>query len=292
MKCLVIGGNRFVGLRLVHILDQLSDLELHVINRTGQVAHTKNAVIHKGDRRNLDATFLDRDWDLIIDFACFNEEDATASLKYFRKVKRYILISTVSVYDQLGNLKEEDFDPAKFDLAVNAPEPGSYQNGKRRAEATFAQKTKIPTLSVRFPVILGPDDYTHRLDFHVERTQRSEEIYVPNLSAKISMIYSQDAAEFLLWSLTQTQLTGPVNVSSMEPISLTGLLGQIELVTGKKTRLAQAPLEGNESPYGSEKDFFVNTEKLRRAGFNPRPIADWLPGLIGKPPSDKPKFVH
>lgn len=293
MKILVIGGNRFVGLRVTTALDQNKDVELYVLNRTGQVAHTKNATIYKGDRLRLDATYLDREWDVVLDFACYTETDARTGLNYFSKIGRYIYISTGSVYDlKPGPLKEEDFNPQKHDLTTPAVNPPTYQDGKRRAEAVFYQETQIPVLSVRFPLILGPDDYTHRLDFHIDRVKRSESIYIPNPAFKISMIHSEDAAKFLLWAIEQEKLKGPLNVCAKDPISLTALMGQIELVTGIKPILAKQEEDDNHSPYGVTGDLIMAAEKVTKAGFTPRPISDWLPSLIGEPAKSKPRFVH
>ena len=153
MKVLVIGGNRFVGLRVANALDARPDIELHVINRTGQVAHTKNATIYKGDRNRLETAHLDRDWDLVIDFACYKQSEAESALAFFGDVKRYMNISTGSVYVEGLDLKETAWDPLEFDLKQPA-DLTSYQDGKRRCEAVFHQQTKFPVLSVRFPFIV------------------------------------------------------------------------------------------------------------------------------------------
>jgi len=292
VKCLIIGGNRFVGLRLANALDLVTGIDLHVLNRTGQVAHTKNAVIHKGDRAHLATTFLDTDWDIIFDFAAYTQKDAEGSLQFFKKVSRYIFISTSSVYSGPADRKEEDFRPDKFDLGQPAKVPPDYSDGKRRTEAAFTQQNQFPVLSVRFPFIVGPDDYTHRLDFHIDRTLRSDSIYFPNPSAKLSMVHSEDAARFLEWAMTQPKLAGPLNVASPDSISLSGLMGQIELITGIKPVLASAEKDDNHSPFEVDTDCFINTDRMIQAGFQTRPIAEWLPSLIGKIPTIKPRFVH
>lgn len=296
MKVLIIGGNRFVGLRLSHLLDPLRGYELHILNRTGQVAHSRNAVVHKGDRTRLDLSQIDRDWDLIYDFACYTGLEAQAALKYFNNVGRYIFVSTVSVYDPGADLKEEAFNAKTWNpsitLANEIPSGQSYQYGKRAAEAVFSQQDRFPVLHVRFPFILGPDDYTHRLEFHVDRTRRGESIYVPNLNARFSVIQSQDAARFLYWA-REKALAGPINVASQTPVKLRDILAQIELITGQKPQLATREEEGNHSPYGIKDDWFVDVSRMNEAGFIPRPAMEWLPGLIGAPePPSGQGFVH
>ena len=281
MKILIIGGNRFVGLRLSHLIDRNPAHELHILNRTGQVPHTKNAILHKGDRKQLSSLYLDKDWDVIVDFAGYNREDAEGALSFFGKVQHYIFISTVSVYDSGSNLKEADFDPHTHPLGGETPsDPGlAYQFGKRQAEAVFAQGARFPTTLVRFPLILGPDDYTHRLDFHIERIQNAQPIYIPNLKAKIPMIHSGDAASTLSW-LIENPRAGPLNVASPSPISLAELIGRIEALTGKKALLINHDQPQTHSPYGMPHDLVINTDKLDSLGVKLPSISSWLDELI------------
>ena len=98
----------------------------------------------------------------------------------------------------------------QHELPTEEEKRNPYQFGKRQAEAAFMQEAKFPTLLVRFPFILGLDDYTRRLNLHIERIEKGESIYMPNPEAHIALVDSTDAANFLHWSLTQT-LTGPLN---------------------------------------------------------------------------------
>ncbi len=268
MKVLIIGGNRFVGLRVSHALSRLPGCDLHIVNRTGQVPQCPDAVIYKCDRRNLSHSHLDRDWDVIVDFACYNDEEARESTEYFGKVGRYIFVSTKSVYDPKGDLTESDFNPEKLDLS-QAPLK-NYQDGKRRAEAVFSGHS-FPVLSVRFPVILGSDDYTRRLEFYVQRIEKGQPIFIAAPKAKISMIHAADAAEFLLWSMNQTA-TGPLNVAAPEPLGLDTLIAQIESSTGKKAILFSKATDENSSPYGPPADFFMNLDRLHGLGFKAKSI--------------------
>lgn len=288
-KILIIGGNRFMGLRLTRMVDQTDGVELHVLNRTGQVAHCRNAVVHKGDRRLLGSTFLDRDWDAVVDFACFNQTDAREAVSFFGQVGTYIFVSTVSVYNQGANLRESDFDPLKFDMSS---EPSNdYQDGKRRAEVEFAREAKFPVLSVRLPIVAGPDDYTHRLDFHVDRVRKGLPIYVINPATRLSLINSEDAAKFFYWALDK-KLSGPINVASRDPISLAALLAQIELIVGRAPVLAKQPSAETHSPFSTDDDWFVNVDRMLGAGFQTRSISEWLPGLIGNAEVPVSRIVH
>ncbi len=298
MKILVIGGNRFVGLRLVHQLEALKDLELHVVNRTGQVAHSRHAIVHKSDRNSLALSQLDRDWDVVYDFACFNRREAEAALSYFGKVGNYIFISTVSVYDPGAALTEAAFNAATWNLdtplATGASVGLSYQHGKRQAESVFASSASCPVVSVRFPVILGPDDYTRRLEFHLERAESGEVIYAANPNARFSLIHAGDAADFLLWAHNRN-LSGPLNVASAQPLALRDLCAQIELITGHRANIQPPPPHVTEgvSTYSPSADLFMDVGKMQALGFKTRATSEWLPQLIGQPAlQDRKGFVH
>lgn len=282
MKVLIIGGNRFVGLRLSQALSLGKDIDLHIVNRTGQVAHVKNAAIYKSDRKNFHSSHLDSDWDVIVDFACFTEADAQGSMDYFKKVGRYIFISTMSVYDPGGILKESAFDPHCYDLLKDLkadPPEKFYQHGKRRAESLFAQKASFPVLSVRFPFILGLDDYTERLAFHIRRIESGQPLYAPNINARVSIVPSDEAARFLQWSVN-SKFSGPMNVACPSAISIRDLLSQIENIVGKKAILMNHETNESRSPYGVDLDYELDTSLMRSRGFEIPETRKWLPQLI------------
>ncbi|MGE4131506.1 MAG: NAD-dependent epimerase/dehydratase family protein [Bdellovibrionales bacterium] len=296
MKVLVIGGNRFVGLRLSTDLDRSKEMDLSILNRTGQVAHVKNAAVYKGDRAHPGSTHIDLDWDVIVDFACYNERDALSATRFFRNVGRYIFISTASVYDYGAALRESDFDPRTWARqsipSVTAGQPTSYQDGKRRAESVFMTEAKFPVVCVRFPFILGPDDYTRRLEFHVERIQHGQPLFIPNLEAVISMIHAEDACRFLRWSMTQN-FAGPLNVASPKPIKLNDLIRAISSQTGKKAILVDRPTDSNRSPYSPDDHFGLDCSAAKALGFSAPAIMDWLPDLIDgamEAPSNRSKL--
>lgn len=282
-KILVIGGNRFVGLRTVHHLLATPGHEVHVLNRTGQVAHAREAIVHKGDRRNFGATILDRDWDLVLDFAAFNGADVRASLEHFRRVGRYLFISTASVYDPKAGLKEDRFDPKAWTYREHptaAERENLYQFGKRQAEALFTQQAPFPVLMIRFPFILGPDDYTHRLDFHIERVREARPIFFPNLDAQTSMIHSEHASHFLAQALTDLRLTGPLNVASPDAVTLKQMMDWIAKKEGKKPILMRKETPEIYSPYGVDQDWWLDTTRLQSFGYKIPPVKTWLPILI------------
>jgi nucleoside-diphosphate-sugar epimerase len=292
MKILIIGGNRFVGLRLAMELDRDPNIDLSVVNRTGQSPHLKRAAIYKGDRRNLALSGVEHEWDAVVDFANFDDVDTQSAISHFKKVKRYIHISTASVYDAGIDRKEENFDAAAWDLATPVNKDNKYQDGKRRAEALFARQGVFPVVSVRFPYIVGPDDYTRRLEFHVERIEKNQTLFIPNLAARISMVHAEDACAFLKWSLGQT-FTGPINVASNDSIRMAELMREIEVRVGRRPLFVQGPTPQNRSPYGPDHDSSLSCDLMVKLGFQTKPLSQWLGDLIdGARGQEVPKLLH
>ncbi len=286
MKILIIGGNRFVGLRLSLALDVAAEHELHILNRTGQVGHVENAVIHKGNRAALHGSYLDRDWDVVVDFAAFTGAEVRETLQYFKRVNRYICISSSAVYDGPSPWTEGAYDPyrwTKHEVPTDLEKENLYRFGKRQVEAELLQSPQFPALIVRFPFILGVDDYTERLNFHFERVRDGQPIYFPSPEAKISVIQSEDAAQFLAWAIRQ-DITGPLNVASPQPLPLARMIKMIEATLGQKAILIEKPVnppsESTYSPYGWPDDAILDVTKVQSLGYSPKPLDSWLPGLI------------
>ncbi len=274
MRALVIGGNRFVGKRLVQILLGRG-LEVTLLNRGLMMDDFGGAVKRIVlDRRNLrkDHPALGtNDWDIVFDMVCFDAVEAqNACRAFYTRTKRYVFVSSQSVYELGPSLTEESFDPRVYQFQAFVNFESDYGEAKRQAEATFFQKAEFSVTSVRFPFVLGEDDYTGRLKFHIRQCIEEKPIRFPNLSARISFVHSPDAARFLSF-LVDYDFEGPINCCSPEPISIRSLM---ELMCGSTCE------QGVLSPFGIESDWYMNIGRLLKLGFNPTPLEQWLPKLI------------
>lgn len=284
-RVLVIGGNRFFGKRLVTHLLTSAKYEVTLLNR-GQAADDFGDRVQRIrlDRKTLaaDTPQLRRQsWDVVYDQVCYDAPEAEAAGLAFRdKVGHYVFTSSQSVYDGGCDLHESAYDPLTHDFSTRVNRDQDYSEAKRQAEAAFFQKAPFPVTAVRFPIVHGPDDYTQRLVFHVERIRDGKPIYFPNLEARLSFVHSADAAKFL-FELVEREAVGPINVCAREPIALRDLVGQIEAHVGRKAVLATQEAPEMNSPFGIPSDWYMSTEKLAAKEFSePRPIREWLPGLI------------
>ncbi len=280
---LILGGNRFFGRKLTErLLEQGHKVTL--VNRgsidDGFAEAVTRIQCDRNDSEKLRGLTADQDWDIIYDQICFDYSQAKAACKVFsRNTKKYIFTSSQSVYAAGAYIKEENFDPENHKITKPVSTHENYAEAKRQAEKAFYDFAGFPIVVVRFPIVIGDDDYTGRFLFHLNRIRDGIPIYFPNMNAKISFISSGFAAETLL-QLGESELTGPVNAASPEPIELKQFIEILEQKLGKSMVCASEPSESNISPYGIAKDWFMDCGKLNRHGINGKEIKEWLLDLI------------
>jgi len=283
MKALVIGGTRFFGKRLVQNL-LAENIEVTLMNR-GQTPDDFGMRVHRInlDRRELSATRRDlqeRSWDIIYDQVCYDAIEARGACLAFKdRCSHYVFTSTVSVYDLGADIGEEAYDPRSFSSDKMLTRDENYGIAKRQAEAVFFNEMECPVTAVRFPFVLGNDDYTARLKFHAERIVEQRPIYFPNSAARISFISSEDAASFLV-ALSQKSIQGPINCASEVPVALSDLIAGLEVILARKAVLVSDKALGESSPYGVENDWWMNTERLKHYGFKCKKILENLESLL------------
>jgi nucleoside-diphosphate-sugar epimerase len=283
MKVLILGGTRFVGKRLVHLLANQGH-DVTVASRGKTIVSFPSSVQRlKLDRANRDsmATALQNSqWDIVYDQICFYADDAASAAEILAgKAGRYVLCSSAAVYTNPLDAGEDAFDPSKYSVHGIERSSSSYAEGKRQAEAVIFQHASFPAVAVRFPIILGPDDHTKRLRVQVQRIASNEPVNIENPDAEISLISSAEAASFLAW-LSGVPHTGPFNACSDGPVSLKAIVGFIEEATGKAALVKRQPESDNFSVFGKPTSATLNTSKARQCGFRFQHTRDWLQPLV------------
>lgn len=284
LKILVFGGTRFFGKKLVTRL--LADGHDVTIATRGKATDDFGDAVKrvKMNRESREALFClaQENWDVVYDNICFSPQDALYSIAAFRdKVGKYVYTSSLSVYRMRDRaLVEADFDPFHYELVTGSREDFDYGEGKRLAEAVFFQKANFPVVAVRFPIVLGEDDYTGRLEFHIKHVQAGEEIGMPNEEAEMGFISSDEAADFLCWVGTKSDILGPINATSDSVYRLSELMGLIEDATGKTAIVEEITEDNDDSPFGVEKTYYLDNAKAKEAGFAFQDLHEWLPKLI------------
>jgi nucleoside-diphosphate-sugar epimerase len=285
MKVLVIGGNRFFGRHLVELL--LEDgADVTLLNRGNLNDQFGDQVQRlKADRQNpsaLKEAIHGNHWDLIYDQACYTADEAKTACELFEgRTKRYIVTSSESVYDNGVQLKESAFDPEHYDFNEVADRNKNYQEAKRQVEVVFTKEADFEVAIVRPSLVVGLDDYTDRLKWHVQRVAQSLPIYFPNIEARSDFIRSDQAGRALKIVGLSRHL-GPVNFTTPGTMKLKELISLCELATGKKANLASSRGDNNHSPYGGTAEKSMDTEILRSLGFVAPASLEWMKELVFK----------
>ncbi len=281
MKILVLGGTKYFGKRLVDLLTEQGH-EVAVASTGKTFVSFKHTVERIGiDRRNMESmckALGNRIWDVVYDQICFDEPSAINAIEIFSgKIGRLIFTSSQSVYDYGSSIQEPYFVPGSY--IANPKNENSYQEGKRLAERAYAKQNLFPITAVRFPIVLGYDDPTTRLHWHVARIKYGDPIYFPNYEARLSLITSEEAAAFLAW-IKEIDLAGSVNVGSFQPVKLSNLMSMIEGMNGKKMVIAHESTTENHSPFGIANDWWMNVQKAVTAGFHFKNANKWVIDMV------------
>jgi nucleoside-diphosphate-sugar epimerase len=283
-SALILGGTQFVGKRLVQLLVN-EGVEVTIATRGLTPDSFGNQVtrliMNREDAESMDQAFKDKEWDVVFDQTCYSSQEASDSLKALNgKVKKYIFTSSQAVYDFGTNCTEESFNPMEFQPVLKSRRDYigyvGYQEAKRAAEAILFQNADFPVTAVRFPIIIGKDDYTNRLNFHVEHVKEGKAMFIEHPNFRYSFIDSGEAASFLL-SMAKSDYHGSINPGSEEDISLSELNGLMEDLIGNKAILS---VDGDPSPYNLPGSWSVNTSLARSMGFSFTSLKRLLENLI------------
>ncbi|ANS75855.1 hypothetical protein AWM70_15710 [Paenibacillus yonginensis] len=289
MKVLVLGGTRFFGKRLVEILIEAGD-DVTIATR-GRAADTfgdrvTRVQTDRQEKSSLEALAAYGPWDIIYDNICFASDDASDAVQAFSGLaRRYVLTSTLSVYDQGREAwKESDVDTLHYQVTPGRSRDFSYAEGKRQAEAVLFQQSDFSAAAVRIPFVIGEDDYTERMLFHVKQAREGTAVQAYNPDARISFISSGETARFLFW-LGRSTLEGPVNAATAGTLSLADIMQTVREVTGTNADIEVLPASSEPdkqrlTPYAVEEDYGLDISRAEQAGFKFSSITNWFPDLI------------
>lgn len=272
-KVLILGGTQFVGKRVVQLLLE-KGVEVTVATR-GRAADdfgdsVKRLQLDRTDGASVTSALTEKTYDVVFDHTCYSPEEVRDVLEALGDgVGKYVFISSVAVYDAGEQLTEEEFDPREFDIYYKhrgeyAGMMG-YQEAKRASEAVLYQQAPCPVVTVRFPFVIGLDDYTERFAFHVRAVAEGTPIGNSNPEAKFGFIDSAEAAQFLV-EVAESDFEGPINAGSDGSYSMNELLAKISEVVGKPYEYADE-VTINRSPYDLGQSLAQTTKLAHKKGF-------------------------
>ncbi len=280
MNILVLGGTRYFGVPMIHkLLEMNHEVTIATRGTTPDDFGDKvnRIVVDRLSRDSMKNVFENSYYDVVYDKLAYCSEDIANALD-FVKCEKYILMSSSAVYDKkYMDMKESAFNP--MDKAYRMCKRGdlSYGETKQEAERILCQKYgKTSYVAVRYPVVLGVDDYTNRLKFYVEHIKKEIPMYIDNMDEEICYIGSKEAGEFLAY-IVDKECPVALNGTSGGTISLKTIVDYVESKCGKKTILSK---DGDVAPYNGETSFSLNTDVANDLGYEFSNLEDWIYDLL------------
>ena len=280
MNILVIGGTRFFGVYTVKQLIQyghkvtIATRGLSKENFDNQVSHI---TLNRCDEKNIKEMLIGHSYDVVIDKIAYCSNDIRRLLDTIQP-KKYILMSSTAVYNpKIWNTKESDFDPLQKELIWCERSDSDYSEVKRQAECALYQKYgQNDSVAVRYPYVIGEDDYTNRLLFYVEHVVHEVPMYIDNIDCQMSFIDSKEAGEFMAY-LCETNYKGAINGAMKGTVSPRDIVSYLENKTGKKAIIKK---NGDSAPYNGEVEYSINTDKALKLGYKFQPIERYIYDLL------------
>lgn len=280
MKILVIGGTRFFGIHMVNDLIEKGH-EVTIATRGLTPDDFGDSVMRirldRTDEDSIKAALADVHYDVIIDKIAYCSNDVRKLLDV-ADCDKYIYMSSTAVYDPLHvDTVESDFDGTSGELVWCDRPDFPYDVVKRHAEYALWQKySDIKFIAVRYPFVIGKDDYTKRLYFYVEHVLKQQPMKIDDLENKMAFIRSDEAGKFMSF-LVDKDITGAVNGSSGGAVSVKEILDYLKQETGMSAVLSD---DGDPAPYNGMPEYSINTSKAESLGFKFTDVNDWIYGLL------------
>lgn len=284
MRILVIGGTRFFGIPMVQeLLRKEHQVTIATRGKSQDIFKdsVERIILERTDPESMRNALADKTYDVVIDKIAYCSNDIKYALDVL-DCHKYIYMSTTAVYQPKHiDTKEAEFDGSAEKLIWCNRQDFPYDKVKRQAEYALCQVYGGKNwVAVRYPFVIGKDDYTNRLRFYVEHAIKSVPMYIDNMDCQMGFIRSDEAGKFLAFLADKekdNENIRAVNGSSTGTISLKEILDYVEKKTGKK-----AIIDVNEeaAPYNGEVEYSINTEKAEKLGFQFSNLHDWIYELI------------
>ena len=269
-KVLVIGGTKYLGLEFIELLNK-SETQLYVASRK-QIEIENFIKIDRKNQKDLDQLFIDNQFDVVVDFINYSGLDSKIlinSIKLQKKTPKLILISTVYTYAMPLEIEcdsvydEASFNPLKYNNSLTDRPRVSYAEGKRNMESYCVKNYRNDKLVIlRFPIILGSNDYTKRTHFYIEKIKNNIKINPINIHKKSCYIFSFEAAKSILNFINNNHY-GTYNVL-FDAISEKDLIKLFcNYYKFKMDSLLSSNIEPSNTPFTSNFDFIVDNNKYK-----------------------------
>lgn len=280
MRVLVIGGTRFFGIHTVNaLLAKGHDVTVATRGNSKNVFGNKVSYlcIERTNPESMRKALAGLHFDVVIDKLAYCSNDIKYALDAL-DCDKYIQMSSTAIYEPKHiNTKENDFNPLSKQLIWCGRFDFPYDEIKRQAECALWQKYNHKNfIAVRYPFVIGIDDYTKRLLFYIEHTINGIPMNIDNIDCQMGYIESKEAGEFMAF-LVDSDYTGAINGCSNGTISLKEVIEYVEKKCNVKAVLSA---DGDKGPYNGEVEYSINTDLAKSIGYNFSNLNDWIYDLI------------
>ncbi len=282
MKILVIGGTRFFG---IHMVDELLAKGHDVTIATRGLAadpfekRVERVILDHTDPVSMKTALYNKHFDVVIDKVAYCSNDIKYAMDTI-SCDKYIYMSSTAIYElNHPDVKEDEFHGSNGALKWCNRADDSYGEVKKQAEYALWQVYEDRKwIAVRYPYVVGEDDYTKRLLFYVEHVMNQKPMFIDNIDNQMSFINSMEAGNFLAY-LVDTDFVGAINGCSYGTISIREILNYVEKQTGCKAIVSN---DGEVAPYNGTAEHSVSIERATMLGYQFSALKDWMYELIDR----------
>jgi 2'-hydroxyisoflavone reductase len=299
MKLLILGGTQFVGLHITQSAIARGH-EITLFNRGNKnpfpnletIIGNRDPKINDGLSALEKAVNAGQTWDAVIDVNGYVPRIVRASGELLKTaVKRYVFISSVSVYSDLSKPgADESASLIELeDQSSESLEGLNYGGLKVLCERVVQEFFSSQSTVIRPGLVVGPHDHTDRFTYWPDRIAKGGEIIAPDVpETLLQFIDARDLADFTLHA-GESNTGGSFHVTS-PVMTMQTMLETCKAVTGANAKLnyidANFLLEREVNPWmgpnslplwvGNDPDeagfLQINVNKALEAGLKIRPL--------------------
>ncbi len=243
-KILIFGGTQFIGRRLVEMLLETEVYELTLFNRGKSMPNLfPNVKKILGNRRNEDIEQLKKgDWDVVIDVSSYHPKPLQRAIDILKnKVKRYVYISTISVYDDEACQNQLITEETKLksyteeDKTAENITGQNYGPKKVACEDILLNTPELDSIILRPSVVYGKYDPFDRHYYWLYRIQHQDKILLPeNGKARLTFTFVDDLVKSVIAAIEVEKHRGIYNITTHPVLSLKEITAAMAKVLEKE----------------------------------------------------------
>lgn len=325
MNVLVIGGTRYFGKVIVRKLLARGD-DVTILSRGNARPDFWSDVNHilsdRSQHIEFTAKLRDREFDAVIDNVAFTVEDAKAAVAALQgRTGKYLVASTVSVYGGIGHalqwqtndkhgqsrhlhefvnlnaccpLREDDLDLSEVNWDFD-PNVNEYAQSKRQIERYLWETSSFPSVVLRVPITVGPEEHALRFWWYMQRILDEREIVLRDGGTNAFRLgFRDDISQAFIDAMDSPNTTNQIyNVCQDEVVTLRRFLEVMAEKLGRKANVVSIPGDAAETlsglpwedwrfdAFSRPHQYLMSIEKAKRDfRLHNTPMAEWVQQTI------------